>query len=176
VAFLRSSCAQPPLLVRSHNDILARDRSINHRFTCREEGHEAVVEYACGDEGVDVSDCETANGISLMIGECEGSKSAQGWKGVVVKSLQVLAALRHRNGGLNILDEAGKWWGKADDEGSDGAPVSAVFAITIDAVEVVEVGYTDTTAADDVVICDQDCCHRTKEDGVACDESDQCLC
>jgi hypothetical protein len=64
VAFLRSSCVQPPLLIRSHNDILACNGRINHRFTCREESHEAVVENAGGDEGVDVADCET--GVEVL--------------------------------------------------------------------------------------------------------------
>jgi len=66
----------------------------------------------------------------------------------------VLAANRYRNGGLDVLDETRKWWCEANDKGSDGAPVGAVFAVTVDPIEVVQIGYTDTTAADDVVIGD----------------------
>ena len=87
----------------------------------------------------------------------------------------MLAAHGHRDGGLDILDETWKRWCEANDEGGDSAPVGAVFAVSVDAVEVVQIRYTDTTAADDVVIGDQNGCHWTKEDRVACNVCDQLL-
>lgn len=92
-----------------------------------------------------------------------------------MKSLQVLAALRHRDGGLNVLDKARKWWCEADDKGGNSAPVSAVFAVTIDALKVVEVRYADTTTADDVIIYDQDRGHWTKEDSITSQERNELL-
>lgn len=63
----------------------------------------------------------------------------------------MLATNRHRDSGLNVLDEPRKRWNKANEEGGDSTPVGAVLGVSVDALEVVQVGYTDTTAANDVI-------------------------
>ncbi len=57
----------------------------------------------------------------------------------------------------DVLDEAGKRRGAADEEGGDGAPVAGEFGrVAVDAVEIVHVRYRHVAASDNIVAVARD--------------------
>lgn len=82
----------------------------------REEAHKSPVEDASRDERVDITNVEP-------ILECQRAPNVvRQWK-----DLQMLAAFRHTDSRLDIVDKAREWRAEADDEGGHGSPVCGVF-------------------------------------------------
>lgn len=64
-----------------------------------------------------------------------------------------LAVSRHND----VVDEAGEWGNASDEESGDGAPVARISGrVSVNAVEVVHIGYGHVAAPDDEVAAARD--------------------
>jgi hypothetical protein len=127
-----------PLIISDH-DILTSHLVVYPASLLRNEAHESPVEDARSGKGINV-----ANGEEML--------SAQAHNRLRIFLL--------RDG--DVVNEARKRRRKPDDHSGDRSPVGRVFGgVAVDAVEVVHVRHRDVAATCDVVVCDQDRCHRS---------------
>lgn len=94
------------------------------------------------------------------------------------KNVQMLATLGNTRRPLprshNIVHKPGQRRDAPDEECHHGAPITPKFRrVPVHAVEVVHIGHTHIPVSHDVVIRNEDGCHRAQEDGVATEEGEE---